>query len=88
MKRFDPDMSGADADEGPKFDSSDVEAERRSDEVFNKLDVYERFEIVRVGTAFTKSSATTFARVLKGVAALGSRRGRRSHEEYRPGFDA
>jgi hypothetical protein len=53
MKRFDPDMSGADADEGPKFDSADVEAERRSDEVFDKLDVYERFEIVRVGTAFT-----------------------------------
>ena len=67
-----------------KFDSTDVEAERRSDEVFDKLDVYERFEIVRP----TKSSATTFARVWKGVAALGSRRGRRSHEEYRPGFDA
>jgi hypothetical protein len=36
-----------------KFDSADVEAERRSDEVFDKLDVYERFEIVRGGTAFT-----------------------------------
>ena len=36
-----------------KFDSTDVEAERRSDEVFDKLDVYERFEIVRGGTAFT-----------------------------------
>ena len=51
MKRFDPDMSGADADEGPKFDSSDVEAERRSDEIFETLDALQRFEIVRAGVA-------------------------------------
>jgi hypothetical protein len=49
MKRHDPDMGGADADEGQKFDSADVEAERRSDAIFETLDVYQRFEIVRAG---------------------------------------
>lgn len=46
-------LDGAIGDLEKKFDSTDVEVEKRSDAILDKLGAFARSEIVRTGTAFT-----------------------------------
>ena len=54
-----------------KFDSTDVEIERRADMVFDGLSDFEKFSLWRDGTAFT-----TYERLGDEVCAVLKRRAR------------